>query len=1156
MKEHSLMNSVFSEFLSQHTPVQSDGDSMKKHKDIIEISASDLSNYLSCHHLTELDLLLTHNHIKAPPFNNPHAETIQQRGFEHEAAYVEHLKKQGLIVKELGQDDGTHLNAYEKTIAAMKEGPDVIVQATLRMGQYFGRADILKKVERSSDLGDFSYEIIDTKLSRETKASSILQLCLYSEMLSLMQGVYPEYMGIVTPGTDFVPETYRLDDFKAYYRLIKSALLKAVDSYNPKSCQTIESTAHYPEPREHCDVCKWFEVCNARRRKDDHLSFVAGLSTSQRKELTEMGIKTLKDLAESTTSLNTESLDRAKEQARMQLEARVTGKPRYEVLDIVPERGLTRLPEPTAGDLFFDLEGDTFFGETGLEYLWGYCFQDQQGKLNYKATWSCDFESEKKAFQDFMQFVLERKKAFPHLKIYHYAPYEPSALKRLMGRYGIMEAELDQLLREEVFVDLYSISRQSIRAGIEKYSIKDLEQFYAYTREASLRDLGPHKRLLEHSLELQSLDRVPKESLDFVELYNKDDCQSTYYLREWLEKLRNEKINAGEEIPRPPIPSGEVNEELSERLRMMNELRDNLQKGLNPVPEQRTLTENAQWLLSELISFYRREDKVNFWEKFRLQELDSTELLEDKAGISGLTFQSKVGGTARCPIERYTFIPQELDIRNGDVYIEGGKKIGTIEKLDIEEGFVDIKKTTAAAGITPQAIWTWSNISTLKKSDRIIEMGQYVLQEKIDNPSMSYKAARDILLHRKPDLTFPPIETEPLKRAKEMALNLNQSYLAIQGPPGTGKSFTASRVILALIEKGYKVGVTALSHKVISNLLDKVVEASKKEKITVNVFQRNNDKENDEITYLKNGDEITSTLQSEASCVVGCTDFAWSTQPRECMDYLVIDEAGQFSLAGLLAIAHTTKNIILLGDGAQLQQPLKGSHPDGCEVSALDYIVDGAKTLPEEKGVFLGTTYRLHPDICAFNSELFYENRLHAVPGNEVQIIQGTTKYAGKAIVIEEVEHQGNSNKSMEEIEKIKLIIEDLLKGTNTFTRMENGVPHTDKITENDIKIIAPYNVQVNLLKHAFPNIKIGTVDKFQGQEAPVVIYSVTTSAPEEAPRGMDFLYSGNRLNVAVSRAQCLFIMVCSPTIFEVDCKSPKQMKLANAYARFREMAK
>jgi predicted RecB family nuclease len=1129
---------------------------MKIKNDSLRISASDLSNYLSCRRLTELDLLLVNKKIQEPVFNNPHADAVQKRGFEHEQSYVDYLISQGLTVKRLDSDTSDYQTGLDKTLIAMKEGHDVLVQATLKLDNYFGRADILRKVPRPSKLGEYSYEIVDTKLSRETKASSVLQLCLYSEMLTQMQGLAPENLYIVTPASNFVPEVYRLDDYNAYYRLIKYNLLKAINEFDATQ------TKHYPEPRQHCDVCRWFEVCNEKRRIDDHLSFVAGLSASQRKELTELGIFTLEDFATTSSELPSESLCNSKEQARLQLDARKSGKPKYELLPVEEGRGLTRLPEPSPGDIFFDLEGDVFFGTSGIEYLWGYSYLNELGQIEYASKWSLNYTEEKTAFERFIDFVIQQKVKFPSMKIYHYAPYEPSALKRLMGRYGVREAELDQMLREERFVDLYSITRQSIRAGIEKYSIKDLEQFYNFMRSAKLKDVGPHKRLVEHLLELGS-SNIPDDSKNVVLEYNKDDCISALKLRDWLEDLRQQAIDAGFDVLRPAEVSGIVTEELSEAIRKMNELRDSLQKGINPVPDERSSTEQGQWLLSELIQFYRREDKSNFFEKFRLRELDALELCEDKSGIGGLKSLGTIeGGTAKCPFERFSFLPQEIDIKPGaDLFIEGGHgdrdefKVGTLLNINFDNLSLEIKKTQAGKDVIPHALWSWSHIDTTGKADKIIELAQYVLDNGIDNNTNTYKAAREILLRKNPDLKNMVTETNSLLRAKTMALNLNHSYLAIQGPPGTGKSFTASRVITALLEKGYKIGVTALSHKVISNLLAKVHEAGEKEKIKTTIYQKTEDTSHPSINYLKNNGQVSSLLNKQEPLVLGATDFTWAGMPNECVDYLIIDEAGQYSLAGLLAIAHCTKNIILLGDGAQLTQPLKGSHPDGCEISALDFIVGEAKTLPDEKGVFLGVTYRLNDKICEFNSELFYENRLRAVDGNEAQVISGVTKYAGKALVLEQIVHKGNSNKCKEEIVKIKEIVTDLLKQGNTYSVIHDGKVVTHQISENTIKIITPYNAQVNLLSREFPNIQIGTVDKFQGQESPIVIYSVCTSSAEDAPRGMDFLYSGNRLNVAVSRAQCLFIMVASPDIFEVDCKNQAQMKLANAYAKFKELS-
>ncbi len=1136
---------------------------MKKQKGQIQLSASDLSNFLSCHHITELDQKVVTGKLNKPEFSNPHAQVLRERGHEHEKNYLDHLKSLKLEVTEIPEDLDP-VSAHQMTLKAMKEGVEIISQAVFLMDSWFGRLDILRKVKKSSSLGDYSYEVIDTKLSRETKAGAILQLSLYSEMLEKQQGQTPENMYVVTPGEPFNEEKYRFQEYRSYYELIKSSLRKELES----------QSSNYPEPVMHCDVCKWYEVCNKKRRDDDHLSFVAGLTGSTRKQLFLAGIKTLEELASQDDDFtskiedsNPELLLRVKEQARMQLLARDSGKPSYELLNIEKDRGLNRLPLPSEGDIFFDLEGDRYYKDAGLEYLWGYSYLEDT-KLNYASSWAFNYREEKREFEKFVDFVIERKKKYPELKIYHYAAYEPGALKRLMGRYGTKENEIDHLLRTETFVDLYSIVRQSVRAGIEKYSIKDLEQFYGYERKARLEELVPVKRLVEHSIELSRLDTVTEDAKSMLELYNKDDTDSTFYLRNWLEDLRELAAKEGKELTRPLEKEGEVNEELSEELRRLNELRDKLHEGISDIPEERTNEEQAQWLLGDLIGFYRREDKVTFWEKFRLQELDSLELLEDKSAISGLKLMEEVDRSPRgIPTHRYSFVDQICDVRkNSDLFLEGilyedgPKRIASVVEIDYEKNTVDIKKAKNFYDTHPSAVWAWNIIPTKTKAERMLEFAEFVIENGFSSSLEQFRAARDILLRANPRLSekINLDEEDKLSLAKDMASSLDCSYLAVQGPPGTGKSYSASRVILELVRKGKRVGVTGLSHKVISNLLEKIYEASQKENIDVKIFKKMKQGEDPiaGVEFVKKNDKIAGALYTHENVVVGGTDFMWaSDELANSLDYLVVDEAGQFSLVGILSIAHATKNIILLGDGAQLKQPIQGSHPDGCETSALDHIVGDHKTLPKEKGVFLPTTYRLHPEICRFCSEMFYENRLHAIKENIIQNISGKTEFAGTNLALVEVNHWGNTNHSLEEVSKLEEIVESLVKEENYYSLFKDGEEIKERVTYDSIKIITPYNAQVNRIKQALPKISVGTVDKFQGQEAPIILYSVATSSPEDAPRGMDFLYSGNRLNVAVSRAECLFIMIANREIFEPNCKTPAQMKLANAYCRFLEMA-
>lgn len=1109
---------------------------MKKNKYEIQLSATDISNYLSCHHLTELDLKVLNGELPKPDFNNPHAQVLQERGFEHETKYLEHLKNLfGEVV--VIPEDGSPSDLYQQTKDAIQSGARVIAQAVLMHEDWFGRADFIVRTK------DGQLEIRDTKLSRETKASAILQLCLYGEMLKQITEKMPEYMQVVSPGAPFIEKLYRINDYFAYYSMVKTNFIKALKENKP----------YYPEPVMHCDVCKWFDRCDKRRRDDDHLSFVAGLTTDYRKAFESNDVKTLKSLATNLPTIpelkNNEVVERLHHQARLQLEARESGKPKFELLEVQEGRGFYRLPTPTEGDIFFDLEGDQFFQESGLEYLWGFS-SIENGNLSYHHKWAKNYKEEKECFEWFIGEVLKRKETYPHLKIYHYSPYEPGALKRLMGRYGILENEIDHLLRTESFVDLYSIVRQSLRAGIEKYSIKDLEQFYNFERKAKLRELGPAKRAVEHALELNSFQELSEETLEMVRAYNQDDTDSTFFLREWLEELRPN-------IERPIEKDGEIQEELNEELKRLNAIRDKLQEEISPIPEERTREQQSRWLLGDLVGFYRREDKVNFWEKFRLKSLDALELIDEKSGISGLKIQETVGGTEKCPIHRYCFVDQYVDIKTGTtVFKEGAlpdqkeEIFGTIHHIDIENRYVDIKKSAKEKDYHPNALWAWSHIPKKNKVDRMLEFAEDVINE-----GTKYQAAKDILFRKSPNLKseISESETNLIKRTQDFALALDHSYLAIQGPPGTGKSYTASRLIVRLLKEGYKVGVTGLSHKVISNLMAKTAEACEKEGVKFPLHQKT-DKENQDHAGVECISKTDKVLKHEEPYVLGATDFEWSkSECSDAVDYLVVDEAGQFSLVGILSIAHATKNIVLLGDPAQLQQPIQGSHPDGCEVSCLEYIMDDEKTLLKEKGVFLETTYRLHPDICTFNSELFYESKLFAIKENEYQVISGPTQFAGQALAYVPCEHHGNTNFSKEEIDAVIAIVNELVNSENFYTVYKDGKAITDRITPDSIKIISPYNAQVSKLKFELPDIQIGTVDKFQGQEAPIVIYSVATSSPEDAPRGMEFLYSPNRLNVAVSRAECLFIMVASTRIFEPNCKTPVQMKLANSFCKFNE---
>jgi uncharacterized protein len=428
--------------------------------------------------------------------------------------------------------------------------------------------------------------------------------------------------------------------------------------------------------------------------------------------------------------------------------------------------------------------------------------------------------------------------------------------------------------------------------------------------------------------------------------------------------------------------------------------------------------------------------------------------------------------------------------------------------------------------------------------------------------SRMFQAARDVLLRRPPCLRGGDIEAitkglPPLEGAKRLALALDHSILPIQGPPGSGKTYTGAHMIVALVNAGKKVGVIANSHKVIGNLLSAICKAGAETDSQVSIVQKVSELKdgykNECVEVTANNDVALNKLTNGEAQVVAGTAWLWSrAEFAGSVDVLFVDEAGQMSLANVLAVSPAAESVVLLGDPQQLDQPQKGMHPPGAEVSALSHLLNKRTTIEPGQGLFLRESWRLHPDICAFTSETFYDGRLDTRPENSLQRLNAKGPLDGTGLRFVPVSHCANRSDSPEEVEKITELIEELMNRRATWT---NKKGKTARLTLNDILIVAPYNAQVALIAGRLAGARVGTVDKFQGQEAPVVFYSMTTSSPDDAPRGMEFLYSSNRLNVATSRAQCVTVLVASPALFDVQCRTPRQIELANAFCRYLEMA-
>jgi hypothetical protein len=711
---------------------------------------------------------------------------------------------------------------------------------------------------------------------------------------------------------------------------------------------------------------------------------------------------------------------------------------------------------------------------------------------------------------------------------------------------------------------------------------------------------------IELALEGNAPGAIPEEATSAVQAYNEDDCRSTEALRDWLEALRAAEIAKGLLIPRPEPRSGEASEQVGELEARQQAARARLLQGLPEEAADSHHPEHPRWLLAYLIDWHRRENKSSWWERFRLEGLPEAELVDEPRAIAGLVHVGRVkeefykNGKLKAVADRYEYPPQETELRRGDkLRMPGGEPIGVIVAHDRGARTIDIGgKGRGRNDVHPTAVFEAEVFDTGVQQEALLRFAATIAAD---------SCGSDLLFRRPPRLLSGPFappsaREDVVDAAVRLALDLDRTTLAIQGPPGAGKTYAGARMIRALVAAGKKVGVAAVSHKVIRNLLDAVREQAAEsvgpalQVRPVRLGHKCGPAEDDGSgasdggvqEYADNAPALAALAAGDID-VLGGTSWLWSRDDfANSVDVLFVDEAGQMSLANALAVSGATRSL----DPQQLEQPQKGTHPDGVGVSALEHVLNGVATMPADRGLFLPTTWRLHPSICAFTSEVFYDGKLQAKPGLERQSIAGTGRFDGAGLWWVAVEHEGNQNASMEEVDVVERIV-NLLLGRmpsrdstwrqgfrlretlrrTTAASAEVVSPANSEapggprwmdekgvvlpLTPNDLRIVSPYNAQVTRLAErlAVRGVRVGTVDKFQGQEAPVVIYSMATSRPEDAPRGMEFLYSLNRLNVATSRARCAAIVVGSPKLLEPACRTPRQMALANALCRYRELA-
>ena len=1154
-------------------------------------SATDLVGYLECGHLSRLDRAQAAGLIATPFIDDPVLDRIAKRGELHEHRFLDSLVENGHSVTKIALDESLSYAARTEsgrkaTLAAMRAGDEVIYQAVLDDGRRTGIADFLRRVEGPSGLGRWSYEVWDTKLARHAKASAVLQLCMYSDLVGRIQGTAPDFMHLALGGIARETVSFRVADYAAYYRYVAASFEAFLET------EPVAVPDSSPDPVSHCDVCRWNRNCTERWRAEDDLALVANLDSRHRLALLRSGISTrtgLAGLAEGALreiqGIGRTSLRRARDQAEIQVRGQRRGKvisnrlepPRDADGSPVPDHGLLMLPEPSAGDLFVDFEGDPFFESAdadGIEYLFGALepgARDEKGEPVFHSFWATEqgtvtTAGERRAFEAFIDLVISRLEKDPNLHVYHYAPYEPATVKQLAGRYNTREGEVDRLLRGRVFVDLYRAVRQGVRASVESYSIKRLEPLYGFARNVDLREAGRSIVEFETWLELDNQTGGAERTRlqESIRQYNRDDCLSTFHLRNWLEDQRAAlESEFGSGLPRPAAADSSQTED-SEQQQEFNRLAGELLAGLPADTAEMDGDQRALWLLAQLLNWHRREDKGFWWRYFHLlNELSHAEYREESDALGELRFERSwpdpKPGT-RSTFYRFRFPPQDHDIKPGsnprDPDTEAS--VGTVAAIDDERGAIDIRRGDRYPAPSPRSLIPFDHVSAGPKPQSLFRLATWVREKGVGTAGPN-RVGRDLLRHREPGFGQPAGQSlvregeNAAAAARRLALQLDRTYLAVQGPPGSGKSTVGAQIIADLAACGKKIGVTANSHKVIGELLAKVVGAAERRGLKLRIGQRTApDQAPDGVTPLESGQAVAA-LAAGTFDVTGGTTWLWAREDvTERLDVLVIDEAGQMSLADALAASPCADSLVLLGDPQQLNQPLKGVHPPGAERSVLGHVLDGERVIPPHLGIFLDGSWRMHPQISAYTSEVFYEGQLRSHPGRERQRVSGAAPLSDTGIRFIAVPHEGNSSSSPEEAARLSELITALLDSNPTFTDA-GGVQRP--LEMSDVLVITPFNAQVAQIGAALRGVRVGTVDKFQGQEAPISIYSMATSSAAEAPRGMEFLYNLNRLNVATSRAQGLAVIVGSRALLQARCRTPRQMRLANALARFIELA-
>ncbi|WP_394771257.1 TM0106 family RecB-like putative nuclease [Lacisediminihabitans sp.] len=1117
-------------------------------------SASDLTSASSCEFAFARAIDVRLGRIEAPDVvPDAMLARTSRLGDAHELRVLEACRERfGAGVVEVERPDlrdpGSLEAAVAATGAAFASGADVVFQATFFDGSFVGFADFIVRT------ADGRYRVQDTKLARHAKVTALLQLAAYAEQLARVGVPVSDTVELLLG--DGSVSTHRLGDILPVYRR-RRALLGTIIEERLAAGEPVR----WGDPRD--AACGRCDACAAEVQSTRDVLLVAGLRVSQRARLRAAGVTTIDALAATSglvDGISDSTLAALRQQAALQLDTHSGAAPAWTVINPL---ALAALPAPDDGDIFFDFEGDPLYQDGplwGLDYLFGLIEAD----TTFRAFWAHDLAEERRALDDFLAYVTARRAAHPGMHIYHYAAYERTHLLSLAARHGVGEEAVDDLLRNNVLVDLYPVVKQSLRIGSRSYSLKKLEPLYMDEARQGVDNAADSIAEYVHYQELRDAGEQAEAAavLDDIARYNAYDCVSTLRLRDWL--LARATENA---VPLATPRDLELDVPAREPDRVYLELVE-LLSGTSPV--DRTTDQTALALASAAIDYHRRELKSFWWDHFnrlatpvedwadtrdvfvvssarverdwyregrqrsdrRLLRLTGTLAPGSSLGVGGKPFL--LYDAPYPPIARSS-APGSRSAHNRATIVDDLGEAGFLVEERLESGAPRYAELPVA--LTPA-----TPPDPGSQVGAISEWGRDVLDAL---PGMVPDAALDILRRVPPRGALLPVtDGDTTSAILATLLELDRSYLAVQGPPGTGKTFTGSRVIADLVANhGWRIGVVAQSHASVQNMLEGVVKAGLDPEL-IGKKPKAGD-EQVEVPWTGPTDGTVAGFGGHpGGFVIGGTAWTFSNAssvPRGSLDLLVVDEAGQYSLASTIAAAVSAQRLLLLGDPQQLPQVSQGTHPEPVDVSALGWLADGHQVLPPEFGYFLDTSWRMHAAVCAPVSALSYEGKLLSHPSD--RRLDGVEPGLHPVAV----PHVDNSTSSIEEADAVVALVR------NVIGRPWSSGGTTARLAEDDVIVVAPYNAQVALLRTALSaaglgDVPVGTVDRFQGKEAAVSIVSLAASSADDVPRGLEFLLLANRLNVAISRAQWAAYLVYSPALTEYLPPTPEGVARLSAF--------